>query len=206
MKKLSFFTLFFLAYATANVSGEQAQTLFGGKDLSHGGFGAPEIKISDVDGHSRLFTGAKAAWIVDHGFYLGVGGYGMTWGIDAPPDEYGDKQYLHMGYGGVLMGYTFFSNWLVHANIEHIIGAGGYGLVNNAFGDENFERHMDRNNANAFFVWDPQVTMELNVAKYFRVTAGVGYRALAIPREKHGFSSQDLSGITGSLSFKAGKF
>lgn len=117
-----------------------AEYLIGGKDMSHGGFGAMESKLTRVDGHTRVLSGGKAAYIMDHKLYMGFGGYGMSMGYDVGiPDSVGNPQYVQMGYGGLLFGYTFHSDKLVHLGVEVLAGAGGYVLTDNKYGGDHCE-------------------------------------------------------------------
>ena len=58
----------------------------------------------------------------------------------------------------------------------------------------------------SFFVMEPQANAELNITKFMRVKAGIGYRFTWLPSEKNGYEGNDLGGICGSLALKFGKF
>ena len=58
---------------------------------------------------------------------------------------------------------------------------------------------------NEYFVFEPDLNLELNVTKFFRIGLGVGYRVVAGDDFK-GYNYLDLSGVTGTLTFKFGKF
>lgn len=190
----------------------QEQTLLGDSGpLTHGGFGAPVVKMTTVDGHSRVLMGVEGAWIVNHGFYLGLGGYGMAKGIETNlRDSLGDTQYLHMGYGGVLTGYTLHSDRILHLGIQQLLGGGGAELSSEQWGDRHDEDYDDEErcdrNVATFFVWEPQLNAELNVARYARLAIGAGYRYTWMPDEKFGYSDNDLGGFAGSVALKFGRF
>jgi len=192
--------------AVARFAMSQEQTLL--QDVHHGGFGSYTLQGTRIDGHSRLFTGMKGAWIINHSLYLGIGGYGMIKGIDAPADTAGNAQYLQMGYGGALIGYTILSDKLVHFNVESLIGAGGYVLSDGKWDEHenDCDEECKHDMIQPFFAWEPRVGVEVNVTKFMRVSAGVGYRLIVQDEAKNGFSDSDLGGPVGSIDFKFGRF
>jgi len=176
--------------------------------LVHGGFGAPVVKLSRVDGHTRAFVGIEGAWIVNHGFYLGLAGYGMSHGIatdSITPD--GARQYAHMGYGGILTGYTFHSDAVAHIAIQQVLGGGGIHLSESRWDEgDSHDRDDDECDARGFFVWEPELRAEINMTRWMRVAVGAGYRLAWLHEEKFGFDGNDLSGPTASLALKFGRF
>ena len=215
-----FATTILSALLAAGLAHSEEQTLFGDKGpVSHGGFGAPVLKVARIDGQSRTFIGGQGAWIVNHMFYLGGGGWGMPRGLPTSVfDSTGKRQYMHLGYGGVLLGVTLMSDRALHFGFENIVGAGGYVLTSDEWGNQDGcacgDRYDGRNNrmdsihvqSNAFFVWEPQLLAEVNLTKWMRIAAGAGYRLTWIYEEKHGYKDNDLGGLSASLALKFGRF
>jgi hypothetical protein len=201
----------------------QEETLISTFDLAevdHGGFGAVEYKMSRVDGEYASFVGGKGAWIIDHGFFIGLGGYGMAnENIHVEDDRryaeepglYEDKPQLSFGYGGLLLGYVIGSDRLVHATISTIIGAGGVSKQykdNNEESDYRDERHdedWESRDGSGCFVLDPTLAVEINVTEWLRPTIGVGYRYVS-GTDTQGIRDRDLSGFTISGALKFGSF
>ena len=67
--------------------------------------------------------GGRGGWIINHEFVVGGGGYGLS------TDILVDGKKLAMGYGGLELGYVFFSDSLVHFTIHSLFGFGGISLV-----------------------------------------------------------------------------
>ncbi len=223
-KLLATLVLLITSFSTLAQAGE-ATTLMGNGSISHGFFGAVESKLTTVDGHNRAMLGAKGAWIINHGLYVGVGGYHMSHGFEAGLDENDEKQYLQMGYGGLLLGYTFFSDRLFHLGVEGLLGGGYYALIEDKYPwladdnyhddyyDEHHHHHEDCDcsgyediKGNGFILLEPQLVGEVNVSRFMRVAIGVGYRVVVMPEEKDGFTNENLSGPSASLTLKFGKF
>jgi hypothetical protein len=212
MKRIVRTLLVIASLSLATTAFAEEQVLLGSQGhLTHGGFGAPVLKMTRIDGHSRLLMGAEGAWIVNHGFYVGLGMYGMPKGIATDlKDSIGDTQYLHMGYGGLLIGYTLFSDNLLHVGFQELLGGGAMGLSSQRYQDH--DDHNDGNddhrdfNGTGFLVLEPQVNAEINVTRFMRIALGAGYRYTWLYEEEAGYDHNDLGGITGSLAFKFGKF
>jgi hypothetical protein len=104
-----------------------------------------------------------------------------------------------MGYGGVMLGYTLLPHQLLHATFTGLVGGGGLGARLRMNRDSNIDL------ADAFFVFEPMLTVDLNVARHFRLGASLSYR-LVRGVQTDGLSNADLSGLFGSMVFKFGKF
>ena len=129
---------------------------------------------------------------------FGGGGYGLTKNLNKGEDDISDGSTLSFGYGGFELEYIFGSDKLVHGSIYTLIGGGSLSLM----GDETDNHTIE---TNEYFVFEPDLNLELNVTKFFRIGLGVGYRVVAGDDFK-GYNYLDLSGVTGTLTFKFGKF
>jgi hypothetical protein len=178
------------------------ETLISG-DFARGGYGGPVLMYSRVLDRDAIFFGGRGGWIVGHRFVLGGGGFGMTTRPPAPegaPDV-GEDLRLDFGYGGVWLEYILLPDKVVHATVGTLIGGGGtsYTRVRRT---EREDREVE---SDPVFVLDPVVSIELNVIRFMRVSAGVGYRyvgSVNLP----GLRREDLSGFTGSVMLKFGRF
>lgn len=202
-----------LLVISASLASEQ--TLFGSGDqkIEHGFFGAPVVSLTRIDGHTRTLVGAEGGWIVNHGFYLGLGGYGMVKGLTTDQfDTAGNRQYMQMGYGGLILGYTFASDRLFHVGFQQLIGGGGAVLTDDRYGNNDCDENDDDDNhhtkceATGFFAWEPRLNAEVNITKFARLAVGAGYRLAWMPEEKFGYKDNDLGGPTASVALKFGKF
>lgn len=174
---------------------EEVETLLSG-DIDHGGFGGPVVKFGNIYDESAVLVGGRGGWIIDHFVSLGGGGYGLVTEITTRPDEF-----LLMGYGGFEMEFIIASNRVLHSTIGTLVGAGGFSSH-----DRNFNEDFDpENQGDAFFVMEPSVNAELNVARFMRINAGVSYR-YTNGADKLGITDTDLSGLNGVITLKFGAF
>ena len=189
-------TFIILLLSTIPIFG-QAETLVSG-ELESGGFGAPVIKFTQIDGKFGLLIGGRGGWIMNHTFVIGAGGYGLVNQIDANYFFEGKLIPLTMGYGGFEMEYIYSSNSLVHFSIYLLLGGGG--LTYKELNDWKSPQVSDN-----FWVAEPAVNIELNISSFFRISAGVGYRFVSDVNLGN-LTNSDIAGIEGLLTFKFGKF
>lgn len=174
------------------------EVLVGGP-LEHGGYGGPSLKVGPIMDKAGVFVGGYGGWFINHTFLIGGGGYGMVNEVKAPVSgKQGQTLYLEMGYGGLILEYVNNSHRLVHLTINTLIGGGGIEYTSSEDWPFNYKE-------DSFFVVEPGICVELNVATHFRVSLGVGYRyisGLNLP----GLTDKDLSGVVADLTLKFGSF
>ncbi|QNL21634.1 hypothetical protein HZR84_06685 [Hyphobacterium sp. CCMP332] len=193
----------------------EMQTLFGNGRLS-GAYGAFDLKVSPVNDEINLLLGGQAAVIFNEHAYIGVAGYGLSTrekfnGIDARLPENDPNRDIRIdmsgfGYGGLLFGYTVSPNSLIHIDIPVLIGAGGVDLTddNITISDNDFTLKPSIESS-AFFVAEPGLNIEINMARFFKLGLGGGYRYI-YGTDLQNLQDSDLSGWTANVSMKFGKF
>lgn len=200
---LTVVSIFLLAVNSERSTAQEAQTLISGS-VSHGGFGGPEIKFGSVAGSSSVWVGGRGGWIINidpqHAISIGGGGYGLVSDHSSNLTTLdGEDLYALSGYGGFILEYTNRSYRLTHFTLSALLGGGAVLLR-----DSSYEPFEEDNN-NPFFVFEPVLNVELNVASFFRIAAGAGYRFTSGITD-FGFSDSDFSGFTGTITFKFGGF
>lgn len=195
-----------LVVFTSMFSYAQNETLLSG-NITNTGYGGPEIKFSTINDDFAVLFGGKGAWVINHTVLIGGGGYGLTTehlitdydGINAP-----ETVNLYMGYGGLILGYINNQHKLVHFSSEVLIGAGGatYSVNRNNWDNENDWSNFEDS---AFLVIEPSLYLELNVTDFMVVGIGGSYRYTnGVNLSKS--DDSDISGFSGNLVFKFGKF
>jgi hypothetical protein len=175
----------------------------------HGGFGGPAVKFTQFNGDFGLLVGGQGGWIINHTFALGAGGYGLVtdhhpMSVPAGYPWAADQSRTDMGYGGVILSYIGMSDQLMHPTLDVLIGGGSIHGHRNDLGWD-YDDEYDHMNSDAFFVLEPTANVELNLLSFMRFNAGAGYRIVSGVSE-WGFSNEDVSGFSGSLGLKFGKF
>jgi hypothetical protein len=166
----------------------------------HGGWGGPVMHASTVRDRAAVLVGGRGGWLLDGRLTLGGGGFGLVSQVPAPgaAQPAGQRLDLAMGYGGGWLEYTFSPLRLVHVSVGALVGGGTLSLRfrdGGSYGSGN----------DGFFVAEPAVLAELNLAKAVRANLGIAYRWLA-GVEMKGLSTWDVSGPSAVVAVKFGKF
>jgi hypothetical protein len=178
----------------------QEKTLLGDGEITHGGYGGPVIKFSQVNDNFAVFVGGRGGWIINHTFVIGAAGYGLANPIKGNEIIFGESRRLHFGYGGLELGYINNSDELIHFSVYTLIGAGS--VLSNV-DDDLFPMYDDE--PNTFFVLEPSANVVMNISSFMRLSVGASYRFVNT-NEVDGLSSSDLSGTAVGLTLKFGKF
>ncbi|HLL05702.1 MAG TPA: hypothetical protein VK539_34345 [Myxococcaceae bacterium] len=180
----------------------QMETLLSG-DVTQGGFGGPVLAYSRVLDRDVLFFGGRGGWIANHRFVLGAGGFAMTTKLAAPSGAPlgGENLRLDFGYGGLWLEYILWPHKLLHVTAGTLVG-GGAAIYNRTVRADGEDRELI---SDIVVVVDPVLSAELNVLRFLRLSAGVGYRYVGSVNLA-GLEKDDLSGFTVSVMIRFGNF
>lgn len=164
-----------------------------------GGFGAPVVKFTEIDGKFGVLVGGRGGWIINDSFVLGAGGYGLANrnNFEDFMNTLGDRGRLSLAYGGVEFEYVYRPREVVHFSAAVLIGAGG--LVWDP------QDPPDDREDDGFFIAEPALNLLFNVTKSFRAGLGVSYRFVQ-DVELFDLRDRDISGLAGVVTLKFGRF
>jgi len=185
-----------------NKSNEELKTIFK-KPHQNGGYGGFTIGYTKVNEQNAMITGGKGGWIIDRRVVLGAAGYGFVTDINTINNI--NETGLAGGYGGFMLEFIIFPTSPVHMSVPLVIGGGAISVI------ENINYWDPYANGATFFALMPGFEVELNVVKFFRLSAGVYYTYTSeiILNDTNGdpvIPEDALRGFTAGLSFKFGKF
>ncbi len=175
-------------------SQQEQETLFRNARLS-GGFGGPMFSWSNTNNQVGYGSGGGGGLVFNR-FFLGLFGMGET--LDNPTSG---KDQLVIGYGGLWMGYTIPSHKLVHAYASLKLGGGNVAIT-----DFRDDWDIEDSWYDATFVAVPEVGLELNIARWMRLSGTVGYRWV---QGFDGWQSYDKNAMNApvyGLTLRFGKF
>ncbi|MEE4259708.1 MAG: hypothetical protein V2I62_08115 [Bacteroidales bacterium] len=193
MKTIKLFTLFIALFSMVILQAqeeEEMKLLFNKKDkpeqekqkIANGGYGSMSVGWTQIDGKNAMVIGARAAWIANHHFALGLAGRGFFNNFDNQQyfDESYDPNYdpnysLSGGYGGLLLEPILAPMSPVHVSFPILIGAGGVATTPVTWQNIDYYNYYYFN-SDAYFVLEPGVDVEFNITKFFRVALGGSYR------------------------------
>ena len=195
----------FLIVAVVLPLSAQERTLFDIEHIEHGGYGAFVTKVTTINGEGAVLMGGRGGWIINHVFAIGGGGYGLVNNIHSKNIGPWGERFVSLGYGGLDLEAIVNSDDIVHFSVHTLIGAGGVGFRNDWIdGWNNNYNNYDRH-TNGFFVAEPGINLDLNITPWFRASAGASYRYI-VGATSDASTNADLSGPSGMLTFRFGKF
>ncbi len=172
----------------------QHETLFGNMRVV-GAFGGP---MYETGLNNDLGTSAGGGGgIVFRNFFLG--GYGMGGGDFEGLLENGNIRKLEIGHGGLWLGFMVPSYKMIHFYGSARVG---WGALNIEL-EDNGQQYSDLDKV---FVLTPEVGVELNVFRWFRMTGTVSYRQVSGANEAQGYKNEDFSGAMWGLGLRFGWF
>jgi hypothetical protein len=192
MKQLLFIALTFFVTTALHA---QHETLFS-KARVIGGFGGPILEFGNIKGDFVTSVGGGGGVIIDEFF---IGAYGMG-SVENFRYNFNDNDFrMDLTHGGLWLGYTPNSFKIFHPYISTKIGWGFADFHENRIG-------VNFTNGDGIFVLVPEAGLELNLTKFFRMTATVGYRWVNDVDQLEDYSDKDFRSITGQLTFRFGWF
>ncbi len=201
---LSFILVVVFTYAQDDYQNDEIQTIFS-KRRSNGGYGAFTISYSEIGGRDALVTGGRGAFIFDHSFAIGLGGFGFVNNLDYNHYELENDFSLAGGYGGVFFEPIIAGRSPVHVSFPILIGMGGVSLFKNyEWNWDDYHPYPEYGN-DIFFVVEPAVELEFNMARFFRLAATVSYRYTS-KIDLFETDENALKGFNFGMTFKFGKF
>lgn len=205
MKKIILFTLLLASAQLYAQDASKSTSRFG--KLQHSGYGALTTNYSKFNGDDAVFVGAYGGWMINHKLMLGLGGqYLVTqhdgFGFNTETNKEND---LKMGYGGLMVEYTFFENKRLHATANTLFGVGF--VTNGSHGGYDVEtgESWRSTDESGFLAIQPSVNVEYSVTNWFRISAGGGYR-LITSADMVSISNAKMSAPPANVTLKFGVF
>lgn len=176
---------------------ERSYLLNDDNKLRVSGFISLDQEFSSFNKEFATSTGGSIGVLFNQKMYAGLFGSGMlSPGLDFDNGEF-EEFYPGFGHGGFMLGGIIGTNKLVHLDVNAKFGVGGYKIDQRSYPNDPYY--------DAVFSLSPTVSAEMNVSKFFKLKAGVGYRYVT------GFNNDVLdknilNSPTGSISLVFGWF
>ena len=154
------------------VSADSVPKLLGGT-FTNFGFGGPAIKFSRFNNQFVFMTGGRGAAIINNRYTIGGGGYGIANSIVLPDSSADTTRYFKMGYGGLELGYIFFSSKNVDFGSTLLIAAGAAFSPGKPISSS---ETLFGNEFKFLSVMEPSLYGQLTLNRFMRFHAGISYR------------------------------
>ncbi|MEN8225288.1 MAG: hypothetical protein ABFS05_08000 [Bacteroidota bacterium] len=224
MKKLFPITwILILSFSVTQINAqEEMQYLFGGTDnnVSISGFAGVFHEFSSINNEFAFSMGGGGALLINKKFFLGGYGLGLTtqhyWMFPKDVKPTIHDNYTRFGHGGFWLGYIYKPHKVIHFSVNTKLGWGTVSLTDKLYRDpsDRWESMMYDN----VFVITPELAVGLNLFKWMRLNAAVGYRFVSgvdksyiykideVFYEKAYFESDAFNSVTGNITLAFGWF
>jgi hypothetical protein len=163
-----------------------------GRTRQLGGYAGLGLRYAELGGTDGFLATLEAALLINRRFAIGLsagGGFSAT--VDA------QRNRIAGGYAGIVARYHFQFDSPASFSLGAIAGAGGFEL------EEDIDDAIDDEPSDAVFVFEPQLTGDLDVTRFMRVGVDFGYRLVA---GADAIDPSDLRGLTGGFHAQLGWF
>lgn len=150
------------------------------------GFGALTTGFSQFDNDLAVYNGGGGAVLLNQTMYFGV--YGMGLSTQHGRDGFTinshegtsityEQVYTQFGHGGFWLGYIHKSHKPVHFGASTKFGWGSASLTDQQY-SSGYDEPCSYNSiiTDDVFVFTPQVEVEMNLLKWFKINASAGYQ------------------------------
>lgn len=194
----------FAQESTENKPESKQETLISSENMTLGVYGGPEFKFTNINGELGFMSGGRGGLVIGKVFTIGGGGYGLSTNHKLKlinnlnqPQEYN----IDAGWGGLFIEFVNKPNDLIHFSVNSLIGGGKASLTEQRFFSNEWDDYdFDRS---SFFVFEPGVNVEFNIATFLRLSMGGSYRIVAGLNMK-GLENSDLGGYSANVMLKFG--
>jgi len=172
------------------------QTLLGKDGYQHGGMGAWRLGAGHFAGKTIVFSGYQGQLIINHKFGIGIAGenFQFEFPIDVSID--GEEYGITVTTTGLDLEMFCSAEKLVHPVCGVTVGGGSLDCRHKA---------EDWTESELFFVTEPRIGIEMNVARWMRIS-GVATWRFASGVDTELFDNADLGGWTALVAMKFGSF
>lgn len=169
---------------------------------------SPDVRAAELGGRTGTLAGGYVGRITDRTLVFGGGGYWLT-------NRAAD---FKLAYGGGVVEWLARSDRKIGFGVRTLIGAGSATLPRTLGEIVNLDANADRRSRGArfgvrtadpatriavrdeFFILEPQLSLLWNMTNRYRVSFGLGYRAIGLAP----WLGDQLQGASGSVSIQIG--
>lgn len=154
---------------------ETTQSILSDKTVLSG-FGSPFVEFSSVNNQFAVCVGGGGALMIDHTFFIGGYFEGITTNHYMPDLKELvniEEPRISFEHGGIWMGYVYKPKKAIHGGLSMKLGWGEIDLEGDGY---NYNPDLDYDFRDRIFTVQPQVEVEFNLTKWFKINVGAGYR------------------------------
>lgn len=171
------------------------------QNTSHGAFGALEFKSLGYKNQAAVFTGGRFGWVINNKYIIGAGYYSLATSLKLNYESAPKAAFDNFNYGGLEFEYTFLDLKPCYASFALLLGGGGITIFM-----PNVSPGNDIRTTLNLLVYEPRICFEYSIFNWLNTSIGFSYRFVANLDGAYGIMNNDVSGFTGSISFRFGDY
>ncbi len=176
----------------------QERTLLG-DDLTHGGYWAGGVALSQIGDETAYVSKSGAKWLINHRFTVATVNHSMFESLEFLNSAEGDERNIRMNYGGVQLGYIFAPDNLIHVSVNALAAMGGLSQQNRPLGTD-----PDLGD-DIIYAFVPGVEVIVNLTHFLHIGVTADYRFVG-GVDLAGIDNAALSNPTVGVVVQIGKF
>ena len=153
---------------------EAIQTILS-DEIVFSGFGSPFVEFSSVNDQFAVILGGGGGLMVNQSVFIGGYFEGLVtnhYRDDLQTIVDTEKPKISFEHGGIWLGYVYKHQKAVHGGLSMKLGWGEIDLKDS----ENGNPDSDYDYRDRIFNIQPQVEIEFNMTRWFKINVGAGYR------------------------------
>jgi hypothetical protein len=159
------------------------------------------MKTLSFKDQNALFIGGRFGWVIDKNYVVGAGYYTLANTLDIKNPAIPGEGFSNLNYGGLEFEYYYFNSAPYHLSVSMLLGGGGVTVLV-PFDNTGRKNTMTLN----LLVYEPRICFEYSPLNWLNISTGVSYRVVTNLSGIYGVENKDLTGVTGSLSFRFGDY
>ena len=168
---------------------EAIQTILS-DEIVFSGFGSPFVEFSSVNDQFAVILGGGGGLMVNQSVFIGGYFEGLMtnhYREDLHTIVDAEKPKISFEHGGIWLGYVYKHQKAVHGGLSMKLGWGEIDLKDS----ENGNPDSDYDYRDRIFNIQPQVELEFNMTRWFKINVGAGYRFVTSIDATYGNSPGD---------------
>jgi hypothetical protein len=168
---------------------EAIQTILS-DEIVFSGFGSPFVEFSSVNDQFAVILGGGGGLMVNQSVFIGGYFEGLMtnhYREDLHTIVDTEKPKISFEHGGIWLGYVYKHQKAVHGGLSMKLGWGEIDLKDS----ENGNPDSDYDYRDRIFNIQPQVEIEFNMTRWFKINVGAGYRFVTSIDATYGNSPGD---------------
>ena len=173
------------------------------EDNPHSAYGSFFFKEGNFAKQTTTFIGLKGGWTIESKYVIGFQFYRLLnpFSTDLIDTISRTSPRVDFSTGGIYFEYILMPKNFIHGSLSMSCCGGGMSYL-----PANTEIPYIYFRSINLLVWEPEINLECNIFDWLHLGMGASYRYITSTTGYYNIKYEDLSGFTGNLTIKLGKY